>query len=150
MLTLRPLPERPQAVSGERAALSRDLLAMADEFEEKARELRDRAAQLGAHEDLHKATEDRMALLWSSPEVVQGFLDEGLSLEEAQGAASVETGCRLDSIEFHWRRNVREEKRRLGSSETRRFCGYLERAGPAVELLRRLFLRSVQPRLRGS
>ena len=112
MLRLLPLPEPSAAdqAPAEGAALNRDLLDLADEFERKARDYRARAAQLGAQEDLHKATEDRMERLWSSPEVVQGFLDKGLSLAEAQGAASVEMDLRLDSIEFHWRRHLREGK----------------------------------------
>ena len=51
-----------------------------------------------------------MARLRATPEVVQGFLDKGLPLAEAQGAASVESGFRLDGIEFHWRRHLREAK----------------------------------------
>ena len=84
-------PERPQAAS-------------------KARKFRDRAAQLDAQEDMHKATEGRRRRLWAVPEVVQGFFDKGHTLDQALAAAAIETGCRPDSIAFHWTRHLRKEK----------------------------------------
>ena len=115
-----PAADQTPAAGLEGAALNRDLLALADEFERKARDYRARASMLQSNEDMRRETEELMERLWAIPEVVQAHLDKGLCLADAQGAASVETGFRMDTIEVHWRRHLREEKQaaRLRRNQT--------------------------------
>ena len=90
------------------------LKRLAGDFEDTARDLRLRAAELYVRARMRKDTERQLNALWRTPTVVQGFLTMGFSFDMAVLATLRSTGIPIETILAHWRRHRRETKDRAG------------------------------------